>query len=353
MALAPLSLHTTGCHGGSRPCARRRESGGDGLGGEWQTAGDADDREKQDQRDRDVDREHRENPAVTEARKEQLRGNDDRERDRDRVGRGLEAREDTGLVGRDELGEEERQEGDHRVYPELVDETNKQIAHRLRVACDRAHVLAEGMVLCQDDGFSAFLDSEYGCTEGEDHNRGDQGIRPEGDLSVGRRAGDDDEEDDLSEHLNAGGDTGEDAALFNRSDVREQGGVWIDCRVEEDGEQEDRDRETDERVDVEPGEQKEQGRKWDPDEHEWTTPAERGPNAVRDRTDRRLDDDALDASRARQEAGQEVGRAEALEDRRQDEVVEREEGAGSDGPGRVESGLCLGEWFHEAPLYST
>src|SRR5207237_9726774 len=51
---------------------------------------------------RDVDREHREDALIAEARQEDLCGDEDRQRDRDRFGRGLESGEDPCLVGRDQ-----------------------------------------------------------------------------------------------------------------------------------------------------------------------------------------------------------------------------------------------------------
>src|SRR5205807_258605 len=60
------------------------------------------------------------------------------------------------------------------------------------------------------------------------------------------------------------------------------------------------------------------------------------PHAVGDRADRWLDDDALDAARAREQTGDEVRRADGLERERQQEVVERVERARTDRSGGVE-----------------
>ena len=51
----------------------------------------------------------------------------------------------------DVLDEEQGEEGDHRVNPELVDERRQQIAHRLGVAGNRRDVFTERVVLGMND----------------------------------------------------------------------------------------------------------------------------------------------------------------------------------------------------------
>src|SRR5437870_13238267 len=112
----------------------------------------------------------------------------------------------------------------------------------------------------------------------------------------------------------------------------------------------------DERVGEETGDHEEECRERDPNRDERTSAAERRPDPVRDRPDGRLDDDAFDAPRAREKTGEEVGCAEAVEDRRQDEVVERVEGAGTDGAGGIERRRAFvesGPGTHGGRLYRT
>src|SRR5438309_11671858 len=205
-----------------------------------------------------------------------------------------------------------------------------------------------------DDGVAPLLDSKYGRAEREEHHGGHEGIRPQRNFpGRGGGAGNDHQEDDLGQHLYARRDSREKTAFVDRGDIREEGGIGIDGRVEEEREQEDRDSESDEGMDVEPCQQEEERRERDPDEHEGPAAADRGPDAVGDSPDSRLDEHPLDAPRAREESGEQIGRTEALEDRRQDEVVEREEGARADRGHRIERGRLLVERFHGSVVYPT
>src|SRR5438094_7768408 len=235
------------------------------------------------------------------------------------------------LVGQmDVRGEKQREVGKDRAEAEEEHEERAEEPKCLPVAERDLEVRAERDVLGARGDVAPLVDPTDGDRERRDHRDGDAPVRPRRrGLALG---GDHDQaqEAHLSDELDALRQAGEKTALMDRRDIGEQSGVGVDRGVEEDREQEDRDGERHQRFGRGRGDEKEHRGERDADGDERSPSAEAGPDAGGRRSDGGLADDSLDAARAREKAGEEMGCAGGLEGQRQQEVVEREERARSD-----------------------
>src|SRR5258708_27488199 len=185
-------------------------------------------------------------------------------------------------------------------------------------------------------------DPRDGDRERADEEGRDQDVRPRGDAPTARGDGDEHQERDLARELDPGRDALEDAALADAGDVGEERDVRVGRDVEEDREQDDRDGQPED-VALGGGEDEERRRQRDPERDERPAPAEPRAGAVGERADGGLDDRALDAAGAREQAGEEIAGAGGAEQLGEHEVVECVERARADGAGRVAKGPRPGQ----------
>src|SRR5262249_28039839 len=155
------------------------------------------------------------------------------------------------------------------------------------------------------------------------------------------------QEQHRADQLHARRQTRQPAAVLERRDVGQQRGVGVDGQVEKDREQENRERQSRQRVD-EPGRDEKRRRQRNADQDERRAPADSRPDAVGIGANRRLDDRPLEAAGAGQQPDEQIRRSERLQDRREDEVVERVKRAGADRAGGVKQRRPARQATHQA-----